>query len=130
MNALADHFRQTQLISTRFISLPFGSCGNAPESSAAIGSFVVLNERRHPPATTTASRQISATTKASQRHQRVHPENAAYLLGMVVSPNRSLQPTPKAKSALGSLRCAPALAELKRWADVKASLFSWGSGAA
>ena len=31
-----------------------------------------------------------------------------------LSPNRALQPTPKAKSALGSLRCAPAQAELER----------------
>ena len=32
--------------------------------------------------------------------------------------NQALQPTPKAKGALGSLRCAPALAELKRWAPL------------
>ena len=114
MNALADHFRQNQLISARFISLPFGTHGNAPESSAAISSCLALGRRRHPPAASAVIRPSRATTKASQRHQRAHPENAAYLLGMVVSPNRSLQPTPKAKSALGSLRYAPALAEFKR----------------
>ena len=115
MSATADHFRQIQLISTRFISLPFSSCGNAPESSAAIGSFLALSQRRHPPEASAVIRPSRATTKASQRHRRAHPENAAYLLSMVVSPNRSLQPTPKAKSALGSLRFAPALAELKRY---------------
>ena len=114
MNALADHFRQTQWISTRFISLPLNGCGSAPERSAAIGSFLALSQRRHPPESSAVSRPSRATTKASQRHRRAHPENAEYLLGMVVSPNRSLQPTPKAKSALGSLRCAPAQAELER----------------
>ena len=115
MNALTDHFRQTQLITARFISLPFGSCGNAPESSAAIGSVLALRRRSHPPATAVISRSNRATTKASQRHHRAHPESAAYLLGMVVSPNKSLHPTPKAKSALGSLRAARSgAAELKR----------------
>ena len=115
MNALADHFRQTQLISTGFVSLPFGSCGNAPESAAAIDSILALSRRCHPPSTGAVSRSSPATTKASQRHRSAHPESPAYRPVMVVSPNRSLQPTPKAKSALGSLRYAPALAELKRW---------------
>ena len=39
-------------------------------------------------------------------------------------PNQSLQPTPKAKSALGSLRCAPAQAELKRLERMKTRTIS------
>ena len=115
MNALADHFRQTQLVSTRFVSLPFRDWGNAPESSAAIGSCLAFGRRRHPPETAAVIRPSRATTKASQRHRSAHPASPAYRPVMVVSPNRSLQPTPKAKSALGSLRFAPALAELKRY---------------
>ena len=119
MNVLADHFRQTQLISARFISLPLGNFGNAPERSEVISELSALAGRRHPPDTAVARGSGVATTKASQRRLHAHPESVGYLPGMVDSPNKSLHPT--------QLRWA---AEFQRWADVKTSLLSWGSGTA
>ena len=105
MNVLADCFRQTQLISARFISLPLGNFGNAPGRSEVVSKLSALAARRHRPETAVANGSGIATTKASQRRQHAHPENAGYLSGMVDSPNKSLHPT--------QLRWA---AEFQRWA--------------
>ena len=63
-------------------------------------------------------RPTRASTNASQRHRSAHPAIPAYRPGMVVLPNKSLDPTPQAKGALDSLRAARSgPAELKRWAS-------------